>query len=620
MTNGFVRVAAACPRLNVADVEFNVANILRVAGELFGQGVAVAVFPELSLTGYTCGDLFHQHTLLEAAAAGLLKIREAMARDFDGHAIVVGLPRTDALTSAVYNSAAFVTATDCVFVDKTFLPNYGEFYEKRWFQPAVDQQPKVIEFGGVRYGIELCEDLWAPIPPSSMLSLAGAEVILNLSASNDLIGKYEYLTKLIGQQSARCCGGYVYASAGFGESTTDLVYDGKGIVAERGRIVAERSRWSDDESVVTELDIEVIRQDRLRTNTFEDNRRLYGPKNAVLVSLRGADTTDAEPSHRRINPAPFIPADSARLGESVNIMTLALTRRLEAIRCSRIVIGISGGLDSTLALLIACRAMDRLGLPRTGITAVTLPGFGTSGRTHDNALTLMRELGVTSREIPIGPAVLQHFSDIGQDPDNHDVTYENSQARERTQILMDIANQENGIVVGTGDMSELALGWATYNGDQMSMYGVNAGIPKTLVRELVRWCAEQTDSEQIRSTLLDIVDTPISPELTPADSEGHIAQKTEDLVGPYELHDFFLYHMLRHGSSPERIRMLARRAFAGVYDDATIDRWLDTFMRRFFTQQFKRSAMPDGPKVTYVGLSPRGDWRMPSDASRSAWL
>ena len=552
-------------------------------------------------------------------------------------AFVVGAPVEHC--GALYNCALVFCHGLIAVVPKTYVPNYNEFYEKRWWASAPEADTSVslcgrmIPFGthllvdclGVRVGVEICEDLWTPIPPGTYAAMAGAEVIVNISASDDLIGKYDYLTSLIKQQSARTIGAYVYASAGYGESSTDLVFDGKAIVAENGSLLVSNRRWQlNPRYVVADIDIEAIRRDRLHTTSFTDCARRSGLRQYETVTASLAARHEDGTLDRRINPLPFVPADTdgldERCDEIINIQATALCRRLDFTHCRSLTVGISGGLDSTLALLVAVRAFDRLGLDRKGIIGVTMPGFGTTDRTHDNAVALMESLGVTKREISIVAAVNQHFADIGHDPANHDVTYENSQARERTQLLMDIANQTGGMVLGTGDLSELALGWATYNGDHMSMYGVNAGVPKTLVRHLTAYFAKTSDDSRVRDILLDIVDTPISPELIPAAADGTIKQKTEDLVGPYELHDFFLYYMLRYGFTPRRVFFLARKAFAGKYADDVIKHWMKTFYRRFFNQQFKRSCLPDGPKVGSVCLSPRGDWRMPSDASSRLWL
>ena len=640
MNQGYFRVAAAAPSVKIADPHANVEAIIEQAGKLASEGVELAVFPELCITAYTCADLFHHRTLLDNAVDALGELVRATV-DMPTVTIVVGMPVE--VSGMLYNCAVFVCAGKVVaVVPKIFLPNYNEFYEQRWFaagKPS-DALPDEVElagcrtpFGtdvlvsvnGVKVGAEICEDLWSPLPPSTVLSLSGAEVVVNLSASDDIIGKYEYLKSLVSQQSARCISGYVYASAGFGESSTDMAFDAKGIIAESGRILSQLPRWTRrPETVVSDIDIEALRHDRIHSTTFAHAAAMYARKCRIAVADMAEKPSEPLTLRRFVDPRPFVPPVDEQLDERcteiVNIQTTGLAQRLNATRTRSLVVGISGGLDSTLALLIAVRAFDVLGLPRTGITAVTMPGFGTTGRTHNNATALMHELGVTVREISIVPAVMQHFSDIGHDPAVHDVTYENSQARQRTLLLMDIANQTSGMVLGTGDLSELALGWATYNGDHMSMYGVNAGVPKTLVKYLVKWFADRSEKPLEKATLHDIIDTPISPELIPANTDGTIAQVTEDLVGPYELHDFFLYYTLRYGFSPSRIYLLARTAFDGQYDNATIKKWLTVFFRRFFNQQFKRSCLPDGPKVGSVCLSPRGDWRMPSDAVSAEWL
>lgn len=633
---GYFRVASCVPKATVADTASNVKSISALYAEMARLGVRLAVFPEMCVTAYTCADLFHNDTLLQGALDGIRAL--AGATIGQPTAMIVGAPlRIDGI---VYNCAVALACGKVVaVVPKTYLPNYNEFYEKRWWQPASDTAPKeisicgygnvpfgadvLLRIGDAKIGVEICEDLWTPVPPSSFAALAGAQVIANLSASDDLIGKYAYLTSLIKQQSARCIAGYVYSSAGYGESSTDLVFDGKAIIAENGGMLASNSRWnSGPQYSISDIDICALDRDRMHYGSFADcSQNNTKPFRTVSIDLPTACT---DGFYRIVDPLPFVPptdeAMAQRCEEIINIQAAGLAKRLEAIHCSKLVIGISGGLDSTLALLVAVKAFTRLGLDLKGIIGITMPGLGTSDRTKNNAWRLMEELGITAMEIPIGKAVAQHFADIGQDPNVHDVTYENSQARERTQILMDMSNKVNGIVLGTGDLSELALGWATYNGDHMSMYAVNAGIPKTLVRYLVRYFAQDTDYAACSATLLDIIDTPISPELTPTDKEGKIAQKTEDLVGPYELHDFFLYYTLRYGFTPTRIWRLALKAFEGKYDAKTIHRWMREFFRRFFQQQFKRSCMPDGPKVGSVCFSPRGDWRMPSDASSALWL
>lgn len=653
MPNDFFRVAAAIPAVTVADPQANADSIIEMLGQLDRQGVALAVFPELCVTGYTCGDLFHSQPLLDAAREALDKIAHATLTM--GVTAIVGAPVRH--NNSLYNCGVAIGGGKILMmVPKTYLPNYNEFYEKRlWTSGAgidtlTDGIPlttrQLLKVGRAKIGVEVCEDLWTPVPPSCGAAMSGADIIANLSASDDIIGKYDYLRSLIAQQSARCICGYVYASAGYGESSTDLVFDGKAIIAENGSILRSNERWqSQPQAVVCDIDLAALNRDRLHIGSFNDcGRQQHAGDYAVVEAPAGhiSAATEARTLLRQINPHPFVPADDTeidrRCNEIINIQVAGLARRLDATRCRTLVIGISGGLDSTLALLVAVKTFRRLGLPLSGIIGVTMPGFGTTGRTHSNAVKLMEGLGVTMREIPIAAAVTQHFHDIGQNLDNHDVTYENSQARERTQILMDLANKENGMVLGTGDLSELALGWATYNGDHMSMYGVNASVPKTLVKYLVRWFAMRSDNPLVTESLNDIIDTPISPELTPADEHGNIAQKTEDLVGPYELHDFFLYYTLRYGFSPRRIYMLARAVFpaensaalekanaersmpVGAYSDDTIKKWLRTFCRRFFNQQFKRSCLPDGPKVGSVCLSPRGDWRMPSDASSALWL
>ncbi len=627
----FFRVAAATPRVKIGSCRENAAAIEALVREAAERGAEVVVTPELSITGYTCGDLFLQSTLLRNALSELEELVERL-RDVEIVAIV-GVPIKH--RNSLYNCAvAFAVGEVLAVVPKTHIPNYSEFYESRWFASAerLDADAvvelcgmrhtltprSVIEVGGVGCAIEICEDLWVSNPPSSKMADA-AEVFFNLSASPEVVGKYEYLRSLVEQQSARCIAGYVYSSAGAGESSTDLLFGGNGIIAENGNIIAAADRFSlEPQLTVGDIDIELLRNHRLRTTTFGGGSAEAIHQTRINLNIRHTNTLE-----RYVDPAPFVPSDptkrNARCEEIFSIQSGGLIQRLAHTGCKCAVIGISGGLDSTLALLVAVKAFDRLGIDRRGIIGVTMPGFGTTGRTYNNAVTMVKELGVTLREISIKEACNQHFSDIGLSPDDRSVTYENSQARERTQILMDLANLEGGMVIGTGDLSELALGWATYNGDHMSMYGVNASVPKSLVRYLVSWVAEQS-SEKVRTTLLDVVDTPVSPELLPADESGNIAQKTEDLVGPYDLHDFYLYHFVRNGFSPRKIEMIARKAFEERYDNETIRKWLTTFVRRFFSQQFKRSAMPDGVKVGSVSLSPRGDWRMPSDATAAEWL
>ena len=628
MNYGFFRVASVSTPVTVADPLANAHNIIATFATLAEQDVDMAVYPEMAVPAYTCGDLFHNRQLLDGVAEAVDIIKQSSV-DAPGTLIIVGAPYE--YNNSLYNCAIAICNGEIVaIVPKTYIPNYNEFYEKRWFSPADAALsdncfgPAIISHKGVNVGIEICEDLWTPIPPSCHLAMDGAEVIANLSASDDITGKYDYLRTLVMQQSARCICAYAYSSAGFGESSTDLVFDAKLFVAENGKMLAQNQRWcADTQIIMADVDIEAIRRDRMHNGSFEACRR----NNATVFTRVATSATNQAGADwqlmREVDPHPFVPSDSAiladRCEEIVNIQVAALAKRLAATHCKSLVIGVSGGLDSTLALLIAARTFDRLGIDRRGITGVTMPGFGTTDRTHNNACTLMEALGVTWREISIAAAVNQHFADIGHDPAVHDVTYENSQARERTQILMDIANQTGGMVLGTGDLSELALGWATYNGDHMSMYAVNAGVPKTLVKYLTRYFAQRATGAE-RTALLDIIDTPISPELLPATADGEIDQKTEDLVGPYELHDFFLYYTLRYGFTPGRIFMLARKAFGDSYEPATISKWLRIFTRRFFNQQFKRSCLPDGPKVGSVCLSPRGDWRMPSDASAALWL
>ena len=635
MNYGFVKVAAAVPRVHVADCKFNAGQIEKEIIIADGKGVQIIAFPELCITGYTCGDLFAQQLLLEEAEMGLMQVLNT-TRQLDIISIV-GMP---VVCEGVLLNAAVVIQKGRVLgvVPKTYLPNYKEFYEMRWFVSASAVSARTVRLCGqvvplgsnllfetpdTTFGIELCEDVWAAVPPSSTLALQGAEIIFNLSADDEAIGKHAYLRSLLSQQSARCLAGYVFSSCGFGESTTDVVFAGNGLIYENGVLLAASERFSlKEQLVLSEIDVEFLRSERRVNTTFAACRRRIAPEPAVKVSTELVNSRELCLT-RTYTSHPFVPQGAMldeRCEEIFSIQVAGLVQRLTHTQAKSVVVGISGGLDSTLALLVCVKAFDKLGWSHKGIVGVTMPGFGTTDRTYTNALNLMKSLGVTVREVSIRKACLQHFEDIGHDPAVHDVVYENSQARERTQILMDIANQTWGLVVGTGDLSELALGWATYNGDHMSMYGVNASVPKTLVKYLVKWVAENDMDEASRLTLLDIVDTPISPELIPADADGNISQITEDLVGPYELHDFFLYHFLRGGFRPSKIFFLAVRTFKDVYDEETIRKWLQTFLRRFFSQQFKRSCLPDGPKVGSVSLSPRGDWRMPSDASSEAWL
>lgn len=629
MDYGFVRVAAAVPRLRVGDCKWNAQETIKQIDEAIVQGVQIICFPELGMTGYTCADLFFNHRLQNKAMIALQRV----CQHTKGKNIIaiVGAPLM--ILNQLYNCSFVMIDGDVVgVVPKLNLPNTGEFYEKRWFASgrtdinSVELWSGDVPFGhdllfltnNFGFGIEMCEDLWCPLPPSTQLCVQGADLIFNPSASNCITGKHEFRRQMLCQQSARTHCGYIYSSAGIGESTTDLVFSGSTYIAENGEIIAEGERFLPNSSmIVSEIDIERLRSDRERNTNFNLDK-----KGTYRKIYTGMSIDWVEPIHRTFNPHPFLPSpeESADYcNDVITIQTVGLARRWEHTHADTLVVGISGGLDSTLALLVATRAADFLNIDHKKVVGVTMPGFGTSGRTYQNALDLMTQLGVEQIEIPIGEATTQHLSAIGHDISIHNSTYENAQARERTQILMDLANEYNGLVVGTGDLSELALGWATYNGDQMSMYGVNAGIPKTLVRYLVNYVAS-IEKEDISRTLKDIVDTPVSPELLPAENateedglQTEIAQKTEDNVGPYELHDFFIYYFLRYGFSREKIAYMANLAFADEYESEEIDKWLETFMKRFFTQQFKRSCMPDGPKVTSVSLSPRGDWRMPSD-------
>lgn len=720
MEFGFIRVAAATPRVKVADVDANVEEICRMAEIAENEQVSILTFPELSVTGYSCGDLFAQELLVSRAEEGVKRLK-TFSRG-KSLTLVVGVPVR--VRGSLYNCAAVIQNGSLKgIVPKIYLPTYNEFYESRWFSsgcdflsdtlsaygriednakdcssPAagaeisyaghkVNVYPNMLfNVGRATFAIEICEDLWTPIPPSSHHALAGAQIIVNLSASNEVLMKHQYRKQLISQQSARTISAYVYSSCGYGESTQDVVYAGSSLIYENGSLMAENKRFSLEAGMIfADIDIDKLSVLRQKESTFHSvapdgtGDGLDAQRYFTVASGDGAATDFEKCLRRHIDPHPFVPGNAAerdeRCREITDIQVIGLATRLAHIHSQTAVIGISGGLDSTLALIVTVLAFDKLGWDRKRIIGITMPGLGTTTRTHSNASDLMAALGVTSLEIPIGKAVAQHFSDIGQNPEVQDVTYENSQARERTQILMDVANKENGIVVGTGDLSELALGWATYNGDHMSMYAVNASIPKTLVRYLVGWAAEnhfESDvavadgrgaegacggivgaagdesacggvvdrggvgnrgtlpktsrgdvadhKRSVREILMDIIDTPVSPELKPADSKGNITQKTEDLVGPYELHDFFLYHIFRFGAKPSKVYFLARKAFEGAYDDATILKWLNTFIRRFFAQQFKRSCLPDCPKVGSVSLSPRGDWRMPSDAWRTIFL
>lgn len=658
MNYGYVKVASAIPAVRVGDVAYNVEQIENLVIQAEGKGVEVIVFPELSLTGYTCQDLFRQQLLLDRVEQGVMRLMD-FTRKLDIIAIV-GAPIP--VGNLLLNCAVVIQKGHVLgMVPKFYLPNYSEFYEKRWFASAQNLRDMELRYAGnvvnmtadiqlfrtadgVLFGIEICEDVWAPAPPSNKLALAGADIVFNLSASDELIGKHDYLKSLLSQQSARTMTGYVYSSCGFGESTQDVVYGGNAMIYENGKLLAEAARFSlEPQIMMTQIDVEKLRSERRGNSTYVNAQR--NVKFSLLDKQFGIRIIDAFSKEmerefkleRTVSPHPFIPAMEdmeVSCEEIFNIQVMGLVKRLVHTHAETAVIGISGGLDSTLALLVCVKAFDKLKRSRKGIVGVTMPGFGTTGRTYNNAMELMRSLGITVKEVSIVDAVTQHFEDINHDISVHDVTYENSQARERTQVLMDMANKLNGMVVGTGDLSELALGWATYNGDHMSMYGVNASVPKTLIRYLVNYVAQREVDDRSAQTLQDIIDTPISPELIPADEMGNIQQKTEDLVGPYELHDFFLYYFLRFGFSPKKIFMLAKNAFIEnkskrvklgpndpeTYDEETIKKWLRVFVRRFFSQQFKRSCLPDGPKVGSVSLSPRGDWRMPSDAMAAMWM
>ena len=630
MKQGFIKVAAATPDIRVADVPFNTKQICSAIEEAQNNQAKIVVFPELCVTGYTCGDLFTQDVLLQAAKQALLEITE-FTREKD-MLVFVGVPLV--VDAKLYNVAAALCRGEILgLTTKTFLPNYGEFYEMRQFT-AGPNVPGEILFNGkkVPFGpgllfqassmeelivsAEICEDVWSPIPPSIRAAMEGATVIVNCSASDETIGKDSYREELIKGQSARLIAGYVYANAGDGESTTDVVFGGHNIIAENGTILKEAKRFA-NEMIVSEIDIFRLLSERRKNTTFQTTEERHLPKVLFHISVEETALT------RSFAQTPFVPQNMAerekRCEEILMIQAMGLKKRLVHTLSRTAVVGISGGLDSTLALLVTAKAFDMAGKDRKDIIAVTMPCFGTTDRTYQNACLMSKKLGATLKEVPIADAVHVHFRDIGHDEEVHDVTYENSQARERTQVLMDIANQEWGMVIGTGDMSELALGWATYNGDHMSMYGVNASVPKTLVRHLVQYYADTCEDQELKEVLLDVLDTPVSPELLPP-KDGEIAQKTEDLVGPYELHDFYLYYVLRFGFEPSKIYRLAKLAFEGTYDSETIMKWLKTFYRRFFAQQFKRSCLPDGPKIGTVALSPRGDWRMPSDACAAVWM
>lgn len=637
---GLVRVGAAVPSLALGNVKENMKRHLAMMREAKEKHVSIVTFPELSLTGYTCGDLFFQRRLLDDVTDALIALKDEMPEEI---LAVVGAPLE--IEGALYNCAVVLHKGEIISaVPKTFLPNNGEFYEKRWFQSGdarrdasaaipklktdVCRQAIFETEDGVRFGIELCEDLWAPLPPSTMLSVEGAEIILNLSASNELLSKREYRQQLISQQSARCQCGYVYVSAGMGESSSDLVFSGHSVIASCGTVIRESEGYLADNYLMTaDIDIDRIRADRMKQSSFADCaaqvRAMWKQEPNILRTMENALLPDDAAPDYHVSKHPFIPSDKAsrqlRCAQILAMQATALARRL-SVTGGKVVVGISGGLDSTLALLAACKAVDMLHLPRTNILGITMPCFGTTDRTYHNALDLMTSLGVSQREIPIHNAVRQHFADIGHDESDHSVTYENCQARERTQVLMDVANKIGAIVLGTGDLSEIALGWCTYNADHMSMYGVNSGVPKTLVRWVIQTAAENEAFSSSRECLQSILDTPISPELLPPDEKGNILQQTEDVVGPYALHDFFLYYAIRFGYPPKKVFDLCCIAFKDDFSCETILKWLKNFYRRFWTQQFKRNCMPDGVKIGSIALSPRGDWRMPSDAQYKAWM
>ena len=627
----FIKVASACPVTRVADIDFNLNNILSCLDEAIKNEAKAIVFPELCITSYTCSDLFLNYSLIEKSN---LAIEKLVSKSIDLDILItVGAPLL--YNNSLYNCAYVIFNGKILgIVPKSYIPNYSEFYEKRWFSEGLGLINKKVDllfqkdipFGtnllfkanDYTFGFEVCEDLWTAIPPSSYLSLLGANIIGNLSASNELVSKKDYRKSLVSNQSARCMSAYIYSSCGVFESTTDLLFSGHLLISENGTILNENERFQrENEVIYSIIDVFKLNTERLKNISFRNSTNFL-PFEANIINFNYKNTSISN-FDRFIDKHPFVPANKAlreeRCREIFSIQASALAKRLDHTKLNKAVIGISGGLDSTLALLVIVKTFELLNIDNKNIIAITMPGFGTTDRTYNNALTLCKELGCTLREINIVKASLQHFEDIGHDKDIHDVTYENVQARERTQILMDIANKEGGLLIGTGDLSELALGWCTYNGDHMSMYSVNPSIPKTLVRYLVRYVAEKESSEMVSDTLLDILDTPVSPELLPKDDTGEISQKTEDIVGPYELHDFFLYHFIKNGSSKERIAFLAKVAFKDDYSEEEINKWLDKFIYRFFTQQFKRSALPDGPKVGSISLSPRGDWRMPSDAS-----
>ena len=631
---GFVRVGAVVPKLKVADAEINCNEIIKQIEVASNNKVQIVVFPELCITGYTCQDLFEQDILLEKSEKSLNKILE-YTKNLD-IVCIIGMPIKS--ENQLFNTAVVIQKGKILgIVPKTFIPNYSEFYEKRWFASSKNANKKEIEILGQKvpfgidllfkdktnneicFGIEICEDIWAVEPPSNKLALLGANVIFNLSASNEVIGKKEYRRELVKMQSAKTISGYVYCSSGVNESTSDLVFSGESMIFENGSCLANNERFDFESNMIfTEIDTKRLSNDRRKNTSFMGN-----PVDLEYREIKINIPDDIENLTRKYSKTPFVPEDKKKISEIceeiLNIQSYGLAKRLLHTNINKTVIGISGGLDSTLAFLVIIKAYEILNLPKENIIAITMPGFGTTSRTHNNSMNLINEYGATFREINITKSSLQHFEDIGHDKNIKDVTYENAQARERTKILMDIANKENGLVVGTGDLSELALGWCTYNGDHMSMYAVNASIPKTLVKYIIKWVADNS-KEECKNIINDILDTPISPELLPPDEKGNIEQKTEEKVGPYILHDFFLYHFLRYGAEPKKIYTLACKTFKQDFKEEEIKHWLQAFIKRFFTQQFKRNCMPDGPKVGTISLSPRGDLRMPSDASYNNWL
>ena len=635
--HGFYRISACVPRLKVADVRYNIDEMKRLAAMPQNSESAVMLFPELAVTGYACADLFHNSALLEASDRGVAELAAAFA-GLGAQIIVFGAPVQ--FRGRLFNAAVFVQNGRVLgVVPKINLPNYREFYEKRYFSSGRGIRNESFRFAGfdnvpfgvdlifdvsaeLRIGAEICEDMWTTIPPSSQLALNGATLLLNLSASNELVGKSEYRRELVRGQSARCVAAYAYVSAGVHESTTDIVCGGHAVIAENGGVLLDSERFFRDGRVFqADVDLRRIRAARLSDSPYANSVEMNAGSGCRMIPALPVP----EPSglHRTVAPHPFVPSDNAvrdvRCREIFSIQSAGLAKRIEHTSAKKLVIGISGGLDSTLALLVCVNTLKLLKRPADDVIAITMPGFGTTGRTYNNAVGLCHELGTELREISIKEACLEHFRNIGHDPEEHNDVYENSQARERTQILLDIANKVGGIAIGTGDLSESAMGWCTYNGDHISMYSVNCSVPKTLIRYVIGWVGDNSTA-QVRAILQDIIDTPVSPELLPAAQDGTIQQKTEDIIGPYEIHDFFLYHFLKYGAAPEKLRFLAEHAFAGTYTAVQIETWLKTFLRRFFTQQFKRSCMPDGPKVGTISLSPRGDWRMPSDASSAVWF